>query len=103
MTSPLGRPPLHKRVTLFTLCLAAAMMFPAPLSLLTNVFTSRRERAAAIGLWGATTGVGIATGPIIGGWLLEQFWWGSVFLFMVPVAAMVAALAAWAVPTSRDP
>jgi EmrB/QacA subfamily drug resistance transporter len=83
--------------------LGAAMMFPATLSLLTNVFTGRRERSAAIGLWGATTGVGIATGPIIGGWLLEHYWWGSVFLFMVPVAAGVAALAAWAVPTSRDP
>ncbi len=83
--------------------LGAAMMFPATLSLLTNIFTARRERAAAIGLWGATTGVGIATGPIIGGWLLERYWWGSVFLFMVPVAAGVAALAAWAVPTSRDP
>jgi EmrB/QacA subfamily drug resistance transporter len=83
--------------------LGAAMMFPATLSLLTNVFTGRRERAAAIGLWGATTGVGIAAGPIIGGWLLEQFWWGSVFLFMVPVAAGVAVLAAWAVPASRDP
>jgi EmrB/QacA subfamily drug resistance transporter len=81
----------------------AAMMFPATLSLLTNVFTGRRERAAAIGLWGATTGVGIATGPIIGGWLLERFWWGSIFLLMVPVAAGVAALAAWAVPASRDP
>jgi EmrB/QacA subfamily drug resistance transporter len=83
--------------------LGAAMMFPATLSLLTNVFTGRRERAAAIGLWGAMTGVGIATGPIIGGWLLERFWWGSIFLFMVPVAAGVAALAAWAVPASRDP
>ena len=83
--------------------LGAAMMFPATLSLLTNVFTGRGERAAAIGLWGATTGVGIATGPIVGGWLLERFWWGSIFLFMAPVAAGVAALAAWAVPTSRDP
>jgi MFS family permease len=69
--------------------LGAAMMFPATLSLLTNVFTARRGRAAAIGLWGATTGVGIATGPIIGGWLLEHYWWGSVFVFMVPVAAGV--------------
>src|SRR5580693_10212914 len=83
--------------------LGAAMMFPATLSLLTNVFTARRGRAAAIGLWGATTGVGIATGPIIGGWLLEHYWWGSVFVFMVPVAAGVAALVAWAVPSSRDP
>src|SRR5499426_1491492 len=48
--------------------LGAAMMFPSTLSLLTNVFTERRQRAAAIGLWGATTGVGIAAGPIVGGW-----------------------------------
>src|SRR5215831_8819741 len=83
--------------------LGAAMIFPATLSLLTNVFTARGERALAIGLWGASAGVGIALGPIAGGWLLERFWWGAVFLFFVPVAAMVAALAAWRVPTSRDP
>ena len=83
--------------------LGAAMMFPATLSLLTNVFTERRERAMAIGLWGASAGVGIALGPIAGGWLLERFWWGAIFLFMVPVAALVAALTAWWVPTSRDP
>src|SRR5262245_2225260 len=83
--------------------LGAAMIFPATLSLLTNVFTARRERAVAIGLWGAMAGVGIATGPIIGGWLLERFWWGSIFVFMAPVAAVVAAVVAWVVPTSRDP
>lgn len=81
----------------------AAAIFPSTLSLIANIFTERKERAQAIGLWGATTGVGVATGPIVGGWLLEQFWWGSVFLFMLPVAAVVAALVAWAVPTSRDP
>ena len=83
--------------------LGAAMMFPSTLSLLTNVFTERRERALAIGVWGGSAGVGIALGPIFGGWLLERFWWGSIFLFFVPVAAVVAALAAWRVPTSRDP
>jgi predicted MFS family arabinose efflux permease len=83
--------------------LGAAMMFPATLSLLTNVFTARRERALAIGLWGASAGVGIALGPIAGGWLLERFWWGSIFLFMVPIAAVVGLLVAWRVPTSRDP
>ena len=83
--------------------IGAAGIFPATLSLIANVFTERAERAKAIGLWGATTGVGVAAGPIVGGWLLEHFWWGSVFLFMVPVAAIVAALVAWAVPTSRDP
>src|SRR5215471_3991981 len=83
--------------------LGAAAIFPSTLSLISNVFTERKERAKAIGLWGATTGVGVATGPIVGGWLLEDFWWGSVFLFMVPVAAVVAALVAVIVPTSRDP
>jgi hypothetical protein len=81
----------------------AAGIFPSTLSLIANVFTERAERARAIGLWGATTGVGVAAGPIVGGWLLGRFWWGSVFLFMVPVAAVVAGLIAWAVPTSRDP
>jgi EmrB/QacA subfamily drug resistance transporter len=83
--------------------LGAALIFPATLSLISNVFTERRERAKAIGLWGATVGVGIAMGPIVGGWLLEQFWWGSVFLFLVPVTAVVAALVAASVPPSRDP
>jgi EmrB/QacA subfamily drug resistance transporter len=83
--------------------LGAAGIFPATLSLIANVFTERAERAKAIGLWGATTGVGVATGPIAGGWLLGQFWWGSVFLFMAPVAVVIAALVAWSVPSSRDP
>src|SRR5579859_2473294 len=83
--------------------LGAALIFPATLSLLANVFTERKERARAIGFWGATTGLGVATGPIVGGWLLEHYWWGSVFLFLVPVAGLVAALIAWAVPPSRDP
>jgi EmrB/QacA subfamily drug resistance transporter len=83
--------------------LGAAAIFPSTLSLISNVFTERKERAKAIGLWGATTGVGVATGPIVGGWLLEDFWWGSVFLFMVPIAGVVAALVAVTVPTSRDP
>jgi EmrB/QacA subfamily drug resistance transporter len=81
----------------------AALIFPATLSLLTNVFTKRRERARAIGLWGATTGVGIAVGPIVGGWLLERFSWSSVFYALVPIAALGALLVAVAVPTSRDP
>ena len=83
--------------------LGAALMFPSTLSLLVNVFTERGERARAIGLWGATTGVGIATGPIVGGWLLERFWWGSIFAFMAAAAAVIALLVARAVPTSRDP
>jgi EmrB/QacA subfamily drug resistance transporter len=83
--------------------LGAALIFPATLSLLTNVFTDRGERARAIGLWGATTGVGIAAGPIVGGWLLEQFSWQSVFFALAPIAALGALLVALTVPTSRDP
>src|ERR671930_2320739 len=83
--------------------LGAALIFPATLSLLTNVFTERRERARAIGLWCATTGVGIALGPIVGGWLLERFSWSSVFYALAPVAAVAAAMVGTSVPTSRDP
>ncbi len=83
--------------------LGAAMVFPATLSLISNVFTERAERARAIGLWGATAGAAIALGPIVGGWLLESFSWASIFFAMAPVAALGAALVAWSVPTSRDP
>jgi EmrB/QacA subfamily drug resistance transporter len=83
--------------------LGAAMIFPTTLSLISNVYTERGERARAIGLWGATAGIAIALGPIVGGWLLEQFSWTSIFFAMAPVAAIGAALVAWTVPTSRDP
>jgi EmrB/QacA subfamily drug resistance transporter len=81
----------------------AAMVFPSTLSLLSNVFTARAERALAIGLWGATTGVAIALGPIVGGWLLEAFDWRSIFFAMTPVAAVAGVLVAGCVPASRDP
>src|SRR3954464_5846137 len=80
----------------------AAMVFPSTLSLIANVFTDRRERALAIGLWGATTGVAIALGPIVGGWLLEALDWRSIFFAMTPVAAIAGVLVARYVPSSRD-
>jgi EmrB/QacA subfamily drug resistance transporter len=83
--------------------LGAAMTFPATLSLISNVFTGRRERARAIGLWGAIAGVAIAMGPIVGGWLLEHFSWAAIFIAMAPVAAVTAVLVALVVPTSKDP
>ena len=83
--------------------LGAAMTFPATLSLISNVFTERRERARAIGLWGAIAGVAIAMGPIVGGWLLEHYSWAAIFIAMAPVAAVAAILVALAVPTSKDP
>jgi EmrB/QacA subfamily drug resistance transporter len=81
----------------------AAMVFPSTLSLLTNVFTERRERALAIGLWGAITGAAIALGPIVGGWLLQAFDWRAIFFAMAPVAALAGVLVAGYVPSSRDP
>jgi EmrB/QacA subfamily drug resistance transporter len=83
--------------------LGAAMVFPPTLSIISNVFVQRAERARAIGLWGATAGIAIATGPIFGGWLIERFSWSSIFFAMVPVAALAAGLVAFSVPTSRDP
>src|ERR1700751_5382157 len=78
--------------------LGAAMVFPSTLSLLTNVFTERSERALAIGLWGAITGAAIALGPIVGGWLLELSDWRSIFFAMTPVAALAGGLVAPLVP-----
>jgi EmrB/QacA subfamily drug resistance transporter len=83
--------------------LGAALVFPATLSLISNIFLERSDRARAIGLWGATGGAAIALGPIVGGWLLEGFAWPSIFFAMAPVAALAAGLVAWSVPTSRDP
>jgi EmrB/QacA subfamily drug resistance transporter len=99
----LGNSPAELIVARAVMGLGAALIFPATLSLLTNVFTERRERAAAIGLWGATTGVGIALGPIIGGWLLERYGWESVFFALAPIAAFGMILISLYVPTSRDP
>jgi len=83
--------------------IGAAMIFPTTLSIITNVFTERAARARAIGIWGASTGLAIALGPIVGGALLESFSWQATFLAKVPVALGAIALVAWVVPTSRDP
>src|SRR5437763_6582547 len=82
--------------------IGSAMVFPSTLSLLSNVFTERGERARATGLWGATTGAAIALGPIVGGWLLELSSWRSIFYAMAPVAVVAVVLSARVVPTSRD-
>ncbi|MGH2674156.1 MAG: MFS transporter [Actinomycetota bacterium] len=82
--------------------IGGALIMPSTLSIITNVFPAR-ERGRAIGVWAGVAGFGIVLGPVIGGWLLENFWWGSVFLVNVPVVA-VAILAGWAlVPESKDP
>jgi EmrB/QacA subfamily drug resistance transporter len=83
--------------------LGAAMTFPATLSLLTNVFTTRKERAVSIGLWGATGGAAIALGPIVGGFLLQHYDWSSIFFILGPVAAVSIAVVAIGTPSSKDP
>jgi EmrB/QacA subfamily drug resistance transporter len=81
----------------------AAVIFPTTLSLITNIFADPVKRAKAIGLWAAMVGVGVAAGPISGGWLLEHFSWGSVFMVNVPVAGIAIVGGVLFVPTSRDP
>jgi EmrB/QacA subfamily drug resistance transporter len=81
----------------------AALIFPTTLSIITSTYPDRAERAKAIGVWGAVTGLGVAVGPVTGGLLLAHFWWGSVFLALVPVAVIAAAFAYLLVPESRDP
>lgn len=78
-----------------------ALIMPATLSIITSSFTDRRERAKAIGIWAGVSGLGVVLGPLAGGWLLERFWWGSVFLVNLPVLALGGV--ALVVPTSRDP
>src|SRR6201995_4559686 len=81
----------------------AAVIFPTTLALITNIFVDPVARAKAIGLWAAMVGVGVAAGPITGGWLLEHFAWGAIFWVNVPIAA-AAIVGGWLfVPTSRDP
>lgn len=81
----------------------AALVFPATLAILSNVFTDPTERAKAIGIWSATTGLAVALGPVTGGWLLEHFWWGSVFLVNIPIILVALPLGAWLLPSSKDP
>ncbi|TCP54109.1 DHA2 family multidrug resistance protein-like MFS transporter [Tamaricihabitans halophyticus] len=82
--------------------LGGATLMPSTLSLIRNIFTDRAQRRLAIGIWSAAFSGGMALGPVVGGWLLEHFWWGSVFLINVPVMA-VLLIALVAVPESRDP
>src|ERR1019366_8606720 len=70
--------------------------------ILTNVFTEEKDRVRAIGIWSGTTGLGVALGPILGGFLLAHFWWGSVFLVNVPVALVGLIAAIWLVPNSKN-
>ncbi|MBQ0973192.1 MFS transporter [Streptomyces griseoincarnatus] len=82
---------------------AGATLMPATLALIRNLFHDPRERSLAIGIWGATASAGTAVGPILGGLLLEHFWWGSVFLINLPVMAVLVVVGIRMLPESRTP
>ncbi len=82
--------------------IGGAFIMPATLSILTNVF-DERERGRAIGIWAGMSGLGVAVGPITGGWLLDHFWWGSIFMVNLPIVALAIVGALTLVPTSKDP
>ncbi|MDQ3876813.1 MAG: DHA2 family efflux MFS transporter permease subunit, partial [Actinomycetota bacterium] len=82
--------------------IGGAAIMPSTLSILTNIFPPK-ERGRAIGIWAAVAGLGIVVGPVIGGYLLDHFWWGSVFLINVPIVAIAIISGFFLVPESRDP
>src|SRR5690606_31014925 len=82
--------------------IGGALIMPSTLSILTNMFPPH-ERGRAIGIWAGMAGIGIPLGPVVGGWLLEHFAWGSIFLINVPVVLITLVAGLFLLPTSRDP
>ena len=83
--------------------IAGATLAPSTLSLIFAMFADPRQRSTAIGIWITSFSVGGAIGPVLGGVLLERFWWGSVFLLAVPVMAALLLLGPRVLPEYRDP
>jgi EmrB/QacA subfamily drug resistance transporter len=82
--------------------IGGAFIMPATLSSFTNVFPAR-ERGKAIGVWAATAGVAVALGPLTGGFLLEHFYWGSIFLVNIPIVVFGVIAGVYLIPNSKDP
>ncbi|MFC7330141.1 MFS transporter [Marinactinospora rubrisoli] len=82
---------------------AGATVMPSTLSIIRDAFTDPQERTAAVGIWSGASAAGFALGPVLGGVLLDHFWWGSVFLVNVPVVVLVVAAGAFVLPESRNP
>lgn len=84
------------------LAVGAALMMPATLAIIRHTFTDGAERGIAIGVWAAVASGGAALGPVLGGFLLMHFWWGSVFLINVPVVLVTIALVLWLIAPTRS-
>ncbi|MGI5483767.1 MFS transporter [Streptomyces lavendofoliae] len=82
---------------------AGATLMPSTLALIRNLFHDPRERSLAIGIWGAMASAGAAVGPVVGGFLLEHFWWGSVFLINLPVMVVLVLVGMRYIPESKNP
>ncbi|MGI5350436.1 MFS transporter [Streptomyces sp. CA-250714] len=82
--------------------IAGATLMPSTLALISNMFSDARQRATAVGVWMMSFMSGVALGPVIGGMLLENFWWGSVFLLGVPVMLLLLVTAPFLLPEYRD-
>ena len=83
--------------------MAGATLAPATLALIRGLFADQRERSIAVGIWAATFSAGAALGPLVGGVLLEHFWWGSVFLINIPVMVVLVVGGVLLLPEHRDP
>lgn len=83
--------------------IAGATIMPTAAAILRNVFSDGKERSTAIGVWSAMSASGFALGPVVGGLLLDHFWWGSVFLINVPVMLVVLVAGLVVIPESRNP
>ncbi|QUH04152.1 MFS transporter [Saccharopolyspora erythraea] len=82
---------------------AGATLMPSTLSLISNMFADARQRAVAIGVWATMFALGMAAGPLVGGVLLDHFWWGSAFLVAVPLVGVLLVAAPLLLPEYRAP
>ncbi|WP_327095621.1 MFS transporter [Nocardia vinacea] len=83
--------------------IAAAVMIPLSMAVLPVLFPDSAQRAKAMNIWVTSTALGLPLGPILGGWLIDNFWWGSVFLINVPMVVLGVLAIAVLVPESRNP